>query len=133
MNSAVVKYYRELLKTGFKYTGSFDNPTILLDSGRDNIDLCGQAADNAIHLYININNGIIDGIRYLCNCEPTVNVVIEFLCALVEGKTIADVNNLTIEAFSQALGSQDEEFLEKAKLAIEFINKGITKFGLDAT
>jgi hypothetical protein len=50
---------------------------------------------------------------------------------LVEGKRIADKKTLTVGAFSIALGTSDEEFLEKARLAIEFLNKGITRFELE--
>jgi NifU-like protein involved in Fe-S cluster formation len=132
MDEAIVKYYKGLLKTGFNYAGSIDNPSILLDSVNENINLCGQAAGNSLHLYVTINNALIDDIKYLCTCDPTVNVVIEILCGLVKGKTLAEVKNINEEYFSRALGCQDEEFLQKARQALEFLNRGINRFGANA-
>lgn len=127
MDKAVIKYYRMLLKTGFAYAGSFENPSILLDTVSEDASLCSQVAGNSLHLYIDVDHGVVARIRYLCTCDPTVNVVIEVLCKLVEGKTLAEAKNISVEAFSQAIGSQSEEYLEKARQAKEFLNKGIAK------
>jgi NifU-like protein involved in Fe-S cluster formation len=131
MDEAVIKYYKKLIKDGFVYIGEIEKPSILLDSVAEGTTLCGQAAGNSLHLYVKISNDLIEKIRYLCTCDPTVNVVIEILCSLVEGKRITDAKTLTLGAFSVALGTSDEEFLEKARLATEFLNKGIKRFELE--
>jgi NifU-like protein involved in Fe-S cluster formation len=127
MDEAVVKYYRNLLKTGFNYAGSIDNPSILLDSVSDNVSLCGQVG-NSLYLYINIKSDVVNDIKYLCTCDPTVNVVIEILCSLVKGRSLHEVKNLTEEDFSTVLGSRDKDFLEKSRQALEFLNRGIRKY-----
>lgn len=128
MDEAIVKFYRGLLKNGFDYAGSIDSPTILLNSRRERIPICGQARDNAIHLYISINNGTIEKIKYLCTCDPTANVVIEVLCKLIEGRTITEAKSLTVEDLSEAVEIRSEEFFERAGKAIEFLNRGIMKY-----
>ena len=127
MDDAVIKYYRRLLKTSFEHAGSLENPSIFLDSVGENIPVCGHVGDY-LHLYINIKEGVIDSIKYLCTCDPTANVVIEVLCTLVKGKNLAEVKTITEESFSQAVGSQGEELLKKARKAIELLNRGITRF-----
>ena len=84
MDEAVIKYYRKLLKTGFENAGSFDNPSVFLESVGDG-RVCGHAGDY-MHIFINVINGRIDGIKYLCNCDPTANVAVEVLCTLAKGK-----------------------------------------------
>ncbi len=127
MDEAVIQYYKRLLKTGFDYAGSLDNPSILLDYDNTKGALCGKTG-NSLKLYINIHDGSIDEIKYLCTCDPTVNVVIETLCTLVEGKSVTEAKNLTEGVFSQTVGSRGDEFLKKSRLAIQFLKQEITKY-----
>lgn len=128
MDEAVIKYYRKLLRYGFEHTGSIENPTIFLDSIGENIPICAQVAMSYMHLYINIRDGTIEDIKYLCMCDPTANVVAEILCTLVKGKTLAEVEAITEDSFARVLGSRGEEFLKKARGIIELINRGLTRY-----
>jgi NifU-like protein involved in Fe-S cluster formation len=128
MDEAVIKYYRRLLKNGFEYAGTFENPSIFLDSIGENIPICSQVGREYLHFYVNIKNGIIEDIKYLCICDPTANVVIEVLCFLAKGKSIAEVQALSEEAFSLAVGTGSEEMLKKARGAIELIKRGLTRY-----
>jgi hypothetical protein len=57
MDETVIKYYRMLLKTGFKNAGSLDNPSIFLDSIGEGISICGVVGDY-INIFINVRDGI---------------------------------------------------------------------------
>lgn len=133
MDEAVIKYYRQLLRTGFEHAGSLENPSIFLDSVGEKIRICAMAAQNYLHLYINIRNGVIDNIKYLCLCDPTANVVAELLCTLIKDKTIQEAAALTEDSFARALGSQGEEFLKKARGIIELLNRGLVRYQARAT
>ncbi len=128
MDELVVKYYRRLCKTGFEHTGELENPSIFLDTVGERIRICSHVGHAYIHIYINVCNGIIDDIKYLCNCDPTANVVVEILCGLVKGKTIREAEALTEESFSRALGGGGEEFLKKARGIIELLHRGINRY-----
>ena len=132
MDEAVIKYYRGLLKTGFKYVGSIENPSIFLDSIGENLPICDQVGRDYLHLYISISNGRINSIRYLCTCDPTANVVIEILCSLIEGKTLEETKLVTEESFSQILGSKNEDLLKKARGAIELLQRGLMRYQKEA-
>jgi len=128
LDEAVIKYYRKVLRYGFEHTGSIENPTIFLDSIGENIPICAQAAMSYMHLYINIKDGTIGDIKYLCMCDPTANVVAEILCTLVKGKTLAEVAAITEDSFAGVLGTRDEEFLKKSRGIIELINRGLMRY-----
>jgi NifU-like protein involved in Fe-S cluster formation len=128
LDEAVIKYYRKLLRYGFEYTGSIENPSIFLDSIGENIPICAQVARSYMHLYINIRNGTIEDIKYLCMCDPTANVVAEILCTLVKGKALTEVEAITEDSFARVLGSKDDEFLKKARGIIELINRGLMRY-----
>lgn len=128
MDELVVKYYRRLCKTGFEYAGSLENPSIFLDTVGEKIRICSHVSHAYMHIYINVKNGIIDDIKYLCTCDPTANVIVEILCNLVKGKTVQKAEALTEESFSQALGSNGEEFLKKARGIIELLHRGIGRY-----
>jgi hypothetical protein len=85
MDEIVVKFYRRLCRMGFKYTGEIKNPSIFLDTIGEKIRICSRVAHAYIHIYIDVRDGVIDDIKYLCICDPTANVVVEILCILVEG------------------------------------------------
>jgi NifU-like protein involved in Fe-S cluster formation len=127
MDEVVIKYYKKLLKFGFENVGSLENPSIFLDSGSENIPICGQVGDY-LHLFISARNNIIENIKYLCSCDPTANVVIEILCNLLKGKTISEAKILQEKDFSQALGCNSEAFLEKSREAIRLLNRGLIRF-----
>lgn len=128
MDEAVIKYYRTLLRAGFKYAGSLENPTIFLDSIGENLPICGKMGKDYLHLFINMEGEIINDIKYLCTCDPTANVVFEILCLLVKGKTISEVRLLNENSFSSVLNSHGEEFLKKARGSLELINRGFTRY-----
>ena len=127
MDEAVIRYYKRLLKTGFENSGSFDNPSIFLEDDQTKFVLCGRTGDS-LHIYINIRDDMIDNIKYLCTCGPTVNVVMEILCILVKGKSLNEAKNLTEEAFSQMVNSCGDEFLKKTRIAIVLLKEGIREF-----
>jgi NifU-like protein involved in Fe-S cluster formation len=128
MDELVVKYYRRLCKTGFEHTGELEKPSIFMDTVGEKIRICSHVSHAYIHIYINVRDGIIDDIKYLCTCDPTANVVVEILCNLIKGKTLKEVEALTEESFSRALGSIGEEFLKKARGIIELLHRGITRY-----
>ncbi len=127
MDEAVIKYYRKLLKTRFEYAGSFENPSIYLDSIFSKVRICNHTAD-FMRLYVNVVNDTIDDIKYMCVCDPTANVAVEILCGLVKGKTLDEVGGITEKAFFQFLGTEEEEFAKKAKGLLELLSSGITRY-----
>ena len=84
----VVKYYRRLCKNGFEHAGSLENPSIFLDTVGEKIRICSHVSHAYMHIYINVRDGIIDDIKYLCTCDPTANVVVEILCSLLKVKQL---------------------------------------------
>ena len=127
MDEAVIKYYRKLFRTRFEYAGSIENASIFLDSVGEKVLICGSTGD-FMQLYINVINNRIDDIKYMCQCDPTANVAVEILCALLKGKTLDDAATLKEEAFSQFLGSNGEDFGKKARGLLELLNKGIIRY-----
>ncbi|MGD0794800.1 MAG: iron-sulfur cluster assembly scaffold protein [Dehalococcoidales bacterium] len=128
MDEQVVKYYRRLCQTGFAHTGSLENPSIFLDTVGEKIRICSHVSHAYMHIYINVRHGTIDDIKYLCTCDPTANVVVEILCALVKGKTIQEAEALTVDSFSQVLGSKGEEFQSKVTGIIELLHRGLARY-----
>jgi NifU-like protein involved in Fe-S cluster formation len=128
MDELVIKYYRKLLRTGFTHAGSLPNPDIFLDSVGEKIAVCGHSAQNYMHIFIKLAGPQIEDIKYLCNCDPTANVVVEILCTLVKGKTLAEAETLTKEAFADALGSSGEDFLKKSAGIIELLYRGTFRY-----
>jgi len=127
MDPAVIKYYRNLLKTGFQNAGSFENPSIYLDSVGENLPVCGKLGQDFVHVYIMMEGDCIADIRYLCNCDPTANVVFEIMCGLLRNKTITDFRNLGPEAFYDIVGTREAEFTKRVKASLELINRGISR------
>ncbi len=126
MDQAVIKYYRNLLKTGFKQAGSLENPSLFLDTVNENIPICGNIGDY-LHLYVHILDGVIDDIKYLCTCDPTTNVAVEIFCILVKGKIIKELKTITKELFFEVL-ERSEELGKKAEGLIELLNRGLARF-----
>jgi NifU-like protein involved in Fe-S cluster formation len=128
MDEQVIKYYRQLCKTGFVYAGSLEHPSIFLDTVGEKIRICSHISHAYMHIYINVRGGIIDDIKYLCTCDPTANVVVEILCALVKGKGIPEAEALTADDFSRALGCDGDEFKKKSAGIIELLHRGLERF-----
>ncbi len=128
MDELVVKYYRKLCREGFHHTGEIKNPSIFLDTVGEKIRICSHVSHAYMHIYINIRDGVIEDIKYLCTCDPTANVVVEILCSLVIGKTVQEVEALTEESFSRALGSTGDEFLKRVRGMIELLHRGFTRY-----
>ena len=126
MDPAVIKYYRKLLRTGFEHAGSFENPSIFLESHGEG-GVCGRAADY-MHIFINISNGRISAIKYLCACDPTANVAVEVLCTLTQNKALSDVRATTENSLLQAVGTESEEMRKKARALLELLNNGLTRY-----
>jgi NifU-like protein involved in Fe-S cluster formation len=133
VDEVVIKCYRRLLKTGFEHAGSLDNPSIFLDSGVEGIPICGggEGLPYYLHMFINVANGRIDTIKYLCSCDPASNVAVEILCGLAKGKTLEEVAAIKEDSFFQVIGSRSEEVREKVKGLLELVNRGITKYRTD--
>jgi NifU-like protein involved in Fe-S cluster formation len=127
MDEALIKYYRGLLRNGFVHTGSFENASISLDTGGENIPICGKVGDY-MQLYLNVVGNQIADIKYTCACDPPTNIAVEILCTLAKGKTLKEAAGITEETISKSLGIESEELKEKAKGLLEFLNKGITRF-----
>jgi len=130
MDEAVIKYYRKLLRTGFEHAGSFDNPSVFLESGAVGKSCWGGGAGEYMHIFINVTNGRIDDIRYLCLCDPTANVTVEALCALAKGKRVDETQTITEDSILQAIGTESEDVRKKARRLLESLNNGLTRFRL---
>ncbi|HTY82237.1 MAG TPA: iron-sulfur cluster assembly scaffold protein [Dehalococcoidales bacterium] len=128
MDEQVIKFYRRLCKEGFEHTGSLENPSIFLDTVGEKIRICSHVSHAFMNIYINIRNGIIEDIKYLCTCDPTANVVVELLCGLVKGKTLAEARTLSAEDFSRALGTTEDEFIKKSTGIIELLHRGLVRY-----
>jgi NifU-like protein involved in Fe-S cluster formation len=128
MDELVIKYYRRLLKNGFEHAGSLENPSVYLDSVGERIRICGGSVQNFMHIYINIADGRISEVKYLCTCDPTANVVVEILCSLLKGKTIAEAEAITKDSFSCALSSRGTDFLKKSGGIIELLHRGLARY-----
>lgn len=128
MDEVVAERYRKLLESGFKYAGSFDNPTMFIDTKAEGIHICGKGESDYINIYLLVNNGVIDDIKYLCSCDPTANVVIEVLCHLAKGKTIAAAKALKKEQFYEAIGSNGGTVRKKVWGSIELLNRVFNRF-----
>lgn len=133
MDELVVKYYRRLCREGFKYTGELENPSIFLDTVGEKIRICSHVAHAYMHIYINVSDGIIGDIKYLCTCDPTANVVVEILCSLIKGKSVQQAEDLAEKDFSGALGSTGEEFLKKVRGIIELLHRGLARYKAGVT
>jgi NifU-like protein involved in Fe-S cluster formation len=127
MDETVIKYYRRLLRTGFEHSGSFEDATIFLDSVTEELVHCGNIG-NYMQLFIKVTDHTIDDIKYICSCDPTANVAVEILCALVKGKTLEEAAAIKEEAFQQFLGTESEELRKRAGNLLELLRKGISRY-----
>jgi|WetSurMetagenome_2_1015567.scaffolds.fasta_scaffold569786_1 NifU-like protein involved in Fe-S cluster formation len=127
MDETIVKYYRRLLKEDFPHAGEIKLPTIFVEAIGERMIHCGNTG-NYMQLYLQVADGRITDIQYLCACEPVANVAVEVLCTLVKGKTLDEATGLTEEAFYQFLGCEDEELRKKARGLLELLNEGIARY-----
>jgi hypothetical protein len=133
MDQAIIKYYRQLLREGFLNAGSLEKPSIFLDSVGENLPICGKMGQDYVHVYIRIQDDKIADIRYLCNCDPTANVVFEILCGLLRGLPIIDFETINIEMFSNIVGSHEEEFAKRIKGSLELVRRGLQRYQIQTT
>lgn len=127
MDQVLIKYYRQLLRTGFEHSGSLENASIFLDSVTEEIVHCGNIG-NYMQLYISIKNNVIDDIKYICSCDPAANVAIEILCALVKGKPLEEAAAVNEQAVLRFLGSGSEDLQKRAEALLELLNKGLSRY-----
>jgi NifU-like protein involved in Fe-S cluster formation len=128
MDEAVIKYYRGLLRNGFQYAGSIENPAIFLNSVGENLPICGSLSRDYVHVFINMQGQKVQEIKYLCTCDPAANVIFEIMCSLTQGKTIEEIKNIKAEAFSETCGSRQPDFLKRVGNALELLNRGFKRF-----
>ena len=126
MDEAIIKYYRNLLRTGFKNAGSLNNPSIFLESINDG-RVCGRAGDY-MHIFINITNDKVDAIKYLCTCDPTANVAVEILCNLSKEKRVDELEAMTEASLFEAAGTKSENFRTKARGLLDLLKQGIAQY-----
>ncbi len=81
-----------------------------------------------LHLYIHIQDGVIDDIKYLCTCDPTTNVAVEIFCFLLKGKKVEEARTITKESFFEILEAQSQELGKKAEGLIELLNRGLARW-----
>jgi NifU-like protein involved in Fe-S cluster formation len=134
VNQAIIKYYRQLLKDDFPYSGPIENASISVEAVGEKMVHCGNAG-NYMRLHFNVADGRIADIRYLCSCEPVANVVIEILCDLVKGKTLNEAAATREEMLYERIGCDgrngcnDDELRLKTRGLIELLKEGIGKCG----
>ena len=128
MDEVVTELYRKLLETGFENAGSFDNPTMFIDTKAEGISICGQSGQDYMNIYIMISDNVITDIKYLCSCDPTANVIVEILCNLAKGKSISEAKALKKEQFFEAIGSDGGTVRRKTWQAIELFNRVFNRF-----
>jgi NifU-like protein involved in Fe-S cluster formation len=128
MDEVVAEKYKSLMEEGFKNAGSFDEPTMFIDSKAEGIHICGKGESDYINIYIMLKDKVIDDIRYLCSCDPTANVVIEALCDLARGLTIDEARALTKEQFYEHIGSDGGGVRRKVWGTIELLNRVFNRF-----
>ncbi len=128
MDQKVVQFYRLITREGFKYQGKIENPSIFLDSVGEKIPVCSKVLDSFIHIYINIHDDRLDEVKYMQNTRPAANVAAEIFCSLVKGKTISEAEAVTEKSFSEALGTEDEEYLTAARGLIKLLHRGLDRY-----
>ena len=127
MDEAIIKYYRGLLGTQFEHAGSLENPSIFIDTVGKNVSLCGNSGD-FMQIYIKVDNNVIEDIKYTCACNPTTNVAVEILCALVKGKPLYEASIMKEQEFYSYLGTESEEFVKSVRGLLELVRNGIHNY-----
>ncbi len=127
MNEALIAYYRRLMEKGFEYAGMIENPSITLETFGEVSAVCGNP-DDYMMLYIRVLDNVIDDVRYACISDPTTNVALEVLCALVKGKTLDEAAGVKEDAFSRFLGTEDEGLQKRARDLLELLKTEILRY-----
>jgi NifU-like protein involved in Fe-S cluster formation len=127
VEEAVVKYYRQLLKTDFENAGSIENASIFIETVAERMIHCGNSG-NYIHLYMMVDGNAIRDIKYTCSCEPTANVAVEILCTLIKGKTLDEAAAVSEQEFYAFLNCRGEELQMKVRGLLEMLNEGIARY-----
>lgn len=122
-----MKAYRGLIKANFPNVGSFESPSIFLDSVPSRTRIC-IGTRGYMRIYIKVKSGLIEDIRYLCSCDPTANVAVEVMCNLVRGKTLDVAAGITQDMFLKAMVGPSEDLRKSAAGLIELLNEGIKKY-----
>jgi len=127
MDSAVIKYYRSLLRAEFPNSGAMENPSVFIEAVGEKLINCGNTG-NYMQLYLRVAGERITEISYLCACEPVANVAVEVMCDLVKGETLEEAARLTEEPFYQSVGSQAEELHRKVVGLLALLKEGIASY-----
>jgi len=127
LDQAIIKHYRQLLRTEFPNSGSIENPSIFVEAVGERMIHCGNTG-NYMQLYAKVIDDRIEDIRYLCSCEPTANVAVEILCTLVRGKTLNEAAALTEQSFYEFLDCSEAEYKIKSRGLLEMLNEGIAGY-----
>jgi|WetSurMetagenome_2_1015567.scaffolds.fasta_scaffold402584_1 NifU-like protein involved in Fe-S cluster formation len=128
MITEIATLYRRMMQEGFKNAGSIEDPTVFIDSKAEGISICGQGRSDFMNIYIKAAEGMITDVRYLCNCDPTANVVVEFLCDMARGMTLDEAKSLKKEQFYKALGTSGGAVPQKVWGAIELMSQVIKRY-----
>jgi|WetSurMetagenome_2_1015567.scaffolds.fasta_scaffold09572_2 NifU-like protein involved in Fe-S cluster formation len=128
MDELIINHYRRLVRNGFKYAGSFENPSIFLtDKTGERIRVCSNIG-SYLNLYINISGNNITAIKYLCICNPSTHVAIEIICALVDGKTLEAAGSVTPDSFFKMLGGESGELIPQINSLIQLLKIGLERY-----
>ncbi len=127
MEQAVIKYYRRLLKAEFENSGSFENPSVFVETVGERMIHCGNTG-NYMRLYMMIEDNRIEDIKYQCSCEPTANVAVEILCDFVKGKTLDEAAFTPELDFYNFLGCSGQELQIKVRGVLELLNEAIATY-----
>jgi NifU-like protein involved in Fe-S cluster formation len=131
MDQAVITYYRRLLKSGFEYAGSIENPSIFINpTVKGKTWICGGESDY-MNIYINIHEDAVEEMKYLCICDPTANVAVEAICKLMEGIQLKEALSIGEEMILGEVGSYIDELRKKVSALLELIRKELTRFQIE--
>jgi NifU-like protein involved in Fe-S cluster formation len=128
MDKAVIKYYRELLISGFNYAGSIENPSIFLDPAVEGENRICTGSVEYMNIYVKISENTVEEIKYLCICNPTANVAIEAICKIINGKNLLEAVSISEERILEVIGSFDNEIREKVTVLLEILRRGLERF-----
>jgi nitrogen fixation protein NifU and related proteins len=127
VDQAIIKYYRQLLRTDFEHAGGMENPTVFIEAIGEKMVHCGNSG-NYMELYLKIEDQKITDITYQCSCEPAANVAVEVLCLLAKDKSLDEALNISEEDFYQLIGSNAEELRLKVSGLLEMLREAIARY-----
>jgi NifU-like protein involved in Fe-S cluster formation len=127
VDKAIIKQYRQLLRNDFPNSGPIESPSIFVEAIGERMIHCGNTG-NYMQLYLNVVDGRIADIRYVCSCEPTANVAVEIMCNLVKGKTLDEALAVPEKAFYDFLDCRADEYQIKTRGLLEMMNEGISGY-----